>query len=1524
MKTTQFVLSAALAFAAVAAAAEAPPYPVDPARVVDGEYRGRFTPDAKLVLSGEFARLFKLPQVPFRFLGKEEGYRAESLTPVPPPGVHPRVLMSPDDIERIRAEVAKGDKADRWFQEVWNEIKEVKPLDQHHGLTSPALVALVTKDEKRGRELVEILVAQARLLEPMGEIMNTHPFMAPIRDNWYYYARMSVEKVGGVFYRDAYEQGGAARVRELARQSVEFTNKDDPKSGGCLFNTVLRDYDYLHSFMTEEERALVRRVIASLTAGKYTTGMEIPGNMFINNHMSMGEDLLILHLAIEGEEGYDPRILREYSPTVRNALTYMVSPDGTLFEKCKGFIPERAALAISRRAGDPASGALPLLSHDHLKAMVWAKAMDAVNVYYGDPNVLGVPRLGELDEAQRHWWMGYGSGPWMDQFLNWAFLLKHVYPRDPVVDFFYKERLFQHGFGPPRPTPGAPLSKPKIRYVWRDLMLLTATDGLRRTDGEVIDYNQDELPAELLARTTPYVDLRRGVAASRSSWDKNALHVHYECRSDVFVGGHETPEAGDFNLVSHGVIWSMRRNWYMDASFRNTVLVDGYAGIWPATCGRLMAVEDSPHATTFVSDNTDQYNWSNVGKNFYSWHNCIKDNPFEAKQYPGGKWGRDWEVPFQPHMRDFHENLAGLDWGAWHGESRGPDMYQKWNDIDHAFRTVHMTKGANPYVLVIDDIRKDSERHQYDWVLHLESDITLCEADSSVRNRYLRHGMPDDRSCDLILCRRDTREQRLNNYGLICLRQPAAGDPMLLVRVLWRESAFAFPQPSFEQGYGTPMVRVPANAVDPEFRVLLFPHRFGAPLPVTQWNSDRTALTVTIDGRSDVYSFGRTDRGRTLLAMTRDGAAAAATPAGPAAPAVDTVFGWTPDRNDRDPVRTILLSGSGAVTLRASEPGVDLRYTLDGSIPNAGSPRYAGPITIGRSCRLTAKTFARHWPFREDRSSEVLRLDVVCREPSAPPPPAGAAVDGLACEVFEIHQTIFDPATGIFTGRTSTLPSLQGRAPLSSCRMPGVVIPPVTPAAPATEMNSGYYRFSGFIDLEGDGAHGFRVGSCGPVSLTVGGQSVIAVTGVYGLSHKDRFGEAALRAGRHPFELVVCDPVFWKDGREGEYVVTLAHLPPGQTAYRPLAADRFHTMRADLPMHKPPTAPTSAAVAAGDTVPGLVMSRFDRTSLARAIPLNGLPLEHFRIAPGEKPYQQRPTLALEPSDNAACLIDYEGYFIADVEGEYEFALDENGGNELVIGGVPVVRNRVAAPRPAGKIHLTAGCHAVAVRLAQSQAGMRVRTPGSDRFVPATIGMFARPADAAVMAEPYLVCHLDCEKIDDGVIGVTAAGGRAALSGASLDDGRSGKGVRFAGKGARLLLDNIPSPDDALTLSCWLRVDTPGDGWLVAGTFASHPELRLRGTVLAADYYRGSPIASFDLKKADIKPGTWCHVAVAWGQEVRVYVNGQLKAAAAKNVPERNAHVRDLELFSGLEVTVDDVRIYNAALTPEQIKDVYGR
>ena len=1536
MKAGNVVLLAALWVGALFAGPEEPrleKYGVDPERKVDGEYRGRFAPDGNYVLDGKLREdIGPLPENPYRFLTAEEGYDASAFPAPPPSGVHPRVLMNPDDIVNIRAKVKMGAGAGRYFQVVWKDIQQraARPYvrttaGMQNNLLERALVALVTEDDQLGRETADLFMEEVEYYDCLVDLLNSHPDLKSGNDSWYYYSRVKIAEVGGVGYEDAYREGGAKLVRELAKKSVSLpgysvTGYTQKHHSMYLFNSPIFLYDYLYKYLTEQERTKTRKLLSKMTYGRYTSGMGLPGNMFINNHQSMGEDLLLHVLAIEGEEGYDPRILEEYSHSVLCKLTYDVSPGGHLHEKCKGFLPERAAVAITKRQ------TFPLLSLDRMRAMVMAKVMDSNNLferYIGETSTPKGLEIGTGNQSSRRWYMGLGSGPWMDQFFNWAFVVKKAFPHDPVVDYFYKQRMQSNGMGSPDVPLGDKDKMHRIRYTHRDLMLLCVTAGLTDEQGNVVNYDKTGLPEEIRGLPVLWVDMNRGVAMTRNGWDPDDLMVHYECRSDVYSAGHETPEANDFYLYANGVEWTTRRLWYHDCYFRNMVLIDGYAGIWSPVAGKLMLAEDDSNGSTFVSDATDQYNWRKIEKNFYSWHPMVTEAYMHMGAYPGGKWGRDWEVPFQKQMRVYHEGYAGLDWGNWHGETRGPEMFQRWNAVDHVFRTMHLSKGEAPYALVIDDVRKDDQPHSYDWCMLLSPDIVLYEGDSSVRGRYLEKGMPESRWTDLHLTTVDVPFKRYQQYGFNCHREAKKGDPMLLVRVLWRESEFAYPQPSVEQGYGPARVIIPSVAVDPKFRVLIYPYRFGDEMPLTTWNEDQTQLTVRVGDVTDVYTFSETDRERTVFTKTRNGRAVTTTAYGPAMPVLDLKTGYTADRNDVNEIREIVFHET--MDVRFKSPGLDkiIRYTLDGSEPNGDSLLYSKPIIIESSGVLKAKTFARYWPYREDNSSETLTVKLIEQLPIAAVT-TPESVLGLRCDIYEVFMTIFDKETGIFTGKKNLLPAFKESDLIRSCRVENVRVPASTPKASAVEMEWGYYRLSGFLKVEKEGVYNFKLNSCGPVELKVGGQDVIAVSGVYGLSQKDRFGGVVLAEGFHPFSLVVTDPVYWKNGaEEGPYHIDFQCMPPGSSRYEAISDRAFCCGDAALALDEPDPIPVGKAVQVDGLGTGLHLSKYYRKDFPEIMPYEGLALAQLDPEnPGVK-YAEEHAMAFPESQTPRALYQLDGYINIGIPGIYRFATDSGGANRLFVDDVEIVRNKVIGPQLSGQIELDIGLHKFRLLAAGSRCGVSVQAPDGAAAVSAPIGMFSSReiepfSDGRLVAEIIPVIDKDNRLPLNGLVGNAVA----KIHAGEIVEGRKGKAIKLNGGQARIELTDLPSPESATSMTAWIRMDNPGNAALMNDDATKEPcYVTLGGTRGKAGFWRASDAALFDLRKPseDQSLGGWRHIAFTFGESVAVYVDGELVAEKPKTVPERSAHTRKKILFDGFDGAVEDVRIYNKVLSAEEVE-----
>jgi hypothetical protein len=185
---------------------------------------------------------------------------------------------------------------------------------------------------------------------------------------------------------------------------------------------------------------------------------------------------------------------------------------------------------------------------------------------------------------------------------------------------------------------------------------------------------------------------------------------------------------------------------------------------------------------------------------------------------------------------------------------------------------------------VVDDIRKDDTPHDYTWYLPTEYDVQIVRRETNASG-----------GLDLLLTGNDPAQTnapgvaRNPNPALPVLRDTnstvPAGQPMLLVRFLQIENdpkvvpateakeptILEDDPPAKPNGHYLQRVRrlaVPAHAVEPKFKVLIYPHRQGDPLPTTTWDGTN-AVTVSWPEQKDRVEFTKSPLGKTNLKVSR-------------------------------------------------------------------------------------------------------------------------------------------------------------------------------------------------------------------------------------------------------------------------------------------------------------------------------------------------------------------------------------------------------------------------------------------------------------------------------------------------------------------------------------------------------------------------------------------------------------------------------------------------------------------------------
>lgn len=1186
----------------------------------------------------------------------DPGFDSSRLAKAPPPGVYPRVLVTPADVATIRAKVALGDKAPAAFRVMWEREKKRRG----------PFYALVSEDEALGKSLAARLVEKMKALDPKLDKLDARPD----RDNLW----------------------------AVERSIVASGDPDPPTEIWALL-----DYDYLHRWMTPEERAMADRLIARITRGRVSNFMVKPDHFLMNNHKGFGMEFLRLLMLIEGTEGFDQAVYDRASQKARVMLDYYLSADGMCYESIKGWLNNSVYVALARRHPE-------LLKHSRLRA-----------------------KMRFFQNALR-----WENGRWKirEEMRASAFhviwMMRYFHPKDPLLDWLSSATFSTHDF-----LNDAEAKWPDPVGITPELLLLFAEDGMKDKNGEPLDWTDQRLiDAQKLPLT--WRDDKSGYVITRNSWDKNDLQLGFTTKQDFYYGGHEGSENNRLVLWADGINWVRDSDMLaVKATFlQNMLTIDGKGLDWPPAPGVWLGVEESPGGVLAAGDGKMGYDFSKVMQ--------VHPLDFPSAQLPyyapfaEGNFDltRDHQIAFHPGTVRWNDGYAHTDYGPWSGETRLVESYKTNNPVEQAYRTVYLARGKHPYVLVLDDARKDDKERLYEFNFTVPEGIDLLDAKTA---EILFQSVPPgtSRESDLLLglasTPRDTKTHRA---------QIQKDDPLLLVRTLWRNTNYGFPVPRFEKLPVEPQapydglahVTIPAISTSPEFRVLLYPHRQGDPVPETKWNDDRSELTVRIGDDTDRYRFGKTDGGRTVFSVERNGKPVLKSNTPPARPILE-VRG-TPF--DAETLRTTRLEGTipsypfdreMEVKLHRPPAPAFITYTLDGSEPTADSQRYDAPLTLDHTARLTARIIDPRWTAGPQESS-LLKADFVKTDPArgTTEPPAGSQ-PGLLARVYEKKTVLWDDK-GFFHADRIMLPDLDKETPVTASVVKNFTLPFVNPIRPVNEQAKGFYRFTGWFPAPERGVYEFSVDSCGPVLLEVGGQEAIASVGVFHQHQTVRKGSAVLDTGWHALDLIVTDPLLWNITTAGEMPFSV-NVRRDEGDSGPVTADALRCKPGKIPLAEPPAIVwKNAADAPLWLEPGVEVSVFDRDGKLRAPDfLDVNPANALRTERADR---------IETNIRPTLVRAYEGWFHAPADGIYTFDLPARGPrehlsdlrgafqNQLRIGDDIVAQHGVAGRRPSGKIGLKTGWHPLSLRLGSSSAAATVTYPDG-QSLPLTADLLQRPA-----------------------------------------------------------------------------------------------------------------------------------------------------------------------------------------------------
>jgi hypothetical protein len=438
-------------------------------------------------------------------------------------------------------------------------------------------------------------------------------------------------------------------------------------------------YDLMYNDMTTTQRDTVRQAIAMVTEGRRAWGMGYPSTRIVSNWAMYNGSLFTTVAVIEGETGFDQQVYDLYLQLAENFFTH------ELYE-CGGAI-EDGYLQLALREGGIAMIAMARRGHNFFEnphVQSFTRWLAQVNNPFPGGQIVGHSSGGDYT------------------YPSMYTVLKYAFPNDPVVDWAYQKCLsFPYGSDP--------------YFVRSQTYHTQATFGSEVAGPPISPFTG--LASNLnLAAFYP----RRGLLVTRSDWSENAMYLHYDARSDAYYLGHDNADRGTFTLSALGRSWVPDRAWgtYLYAEDHALMHIDGHSEQFKAPSVKFLHNETGDNVTVSAADLkcAYDYQWSPAwptNTTTYPSPWVHEDNGPRAVGWPGNE---DWLPATLYGLPDFA--FAGsYMWRRPH-----PDIV---GGVEKYFRTMVMVRGTSPYVLLIDDVKKDSSSHLYESYIPLEGDISL-------------------------------------------------------------------------------------------------------------------------------------------------------------------------------------------------------------------------------------------------------------------------------------------------------------------------------------------------------------------------------------------------------------------------------------------------------------------------------------------------------------------------------------------------------------------------------------------------------------------------------------------------------------------------------------------------------------------------------------------------------------------------------------------------------------------------------
>ena len=624
-------------------------------------------------------------------------------------------------------------------------------------------------------------------------------------------------------------------------------------------------YDLVYDWMTPQQQNDTRDYLYAIGYGYNNTGgggisrsSAWNGTLQNGDFPNLADGIVLPQLAIEGEETNvtasvqaafgptqpymtGPTAWRFASPASVNNLRRLLNWNTDWYVSPWGFIMNMVDyFQLGQNISAPAALALARRGEDQF-----------TTTYYYQSSLAALYNLAPREDGKgmalfdHHDGLPFTPGPGQ---LNAAYIVKYVYPDDPMVDYVYRAFRVENK---------------------NDLaQAIFASDPTNTTLATVAQQKN-------LALTK--FDPERALVVSRNGWGENDLNLVFENRFDQ--DGHMHAERNNFSLYALGRAWSSPPGYHCTINdLQATVLIQnknlasdpataGYIGQSPSSAtittnnswgppppGQLLEITEDPAKqwTLFAGDASPAYNCG-LGTN-----NSIDTGVSQAQNAWFG---------LLPNLSSYTQQQLASTWKV---------QTTNYNAVQYALRSVLTVRGTNPYVLVMDDISKDGTPQNYRWSMPCAVSFGPSGGrfiDTSSNSVYSSlTNLSGATATDITLYH--LVDKGTNNQ---------TGLPRLLVHDA-TEASTANQPPIFAEnhpvGLGTtnltygwdnnskvftyvPSSRVlitRTNVASPSFKILLFPFLSGSNTPATSWSSNNTVLSIDqLNGTVDKLVFDRSN-----------------------------------------------------------------------------------------------------------------------------------------------------------------------------------------------------------------------------------------------------------------------------------------------------------------------------------------------------------------------------------------------------------------------------------------------------------------------------------------------------------------------------------------------------------------------------------------------------------------------------------------------------------------------------------------